>query len=377
VKYIGLTGSEVWVARYNSPGNGYDEAHAIAVDANGDVYVTGVSFGNYATLKYDGLTGAELWLARYNGPINGSGIALAIALDADGNVYVTGSSQSSATSFDYATIKYNGLRGEELWVARYSDLGSESPNAIAVDVFGDVYVTGRSSGSGVSHYATVKYDGLTGAELWVARYQGRENSFDQAYAMAVDSDGNVFVTGTSGAPVGSNYDYTTVKYDRQTGAELWVARYHGLGNAGNIAYAIALDVVGDVCVTGLSDGDITNNDYATVKYDGMTGTQLWAARYNGPGNGSDVAHAIALDAVGDVYVTGESNRGAGSYDYATVKYEGGTGAELWVARYNGQVNSFDSAWAIALDGMGKVYVTGSSIGVGTAEDYATVKYSQP
>lgn len=109
----------------------------------------------------------------------------------------------------------------------------------------------------------------------------------------------------------------------------------------------------------------------------MTGTQLWAARYNGPGNGSDVAHAIALDAVGDVYVTGESDRRAGSYDYATVKYEGGTGAELCVARYNGQVNSFDSAWAVALDGMGNVYVTGSSIGVGTGEDYATVKYSQP
>lgn len=90
--------------------------------------------------------------------------------------------------------------------------------------------------------------------------QGRENSFDQAYAMAVDSDGNVFVRGTTGAPVGSNYDYTTVKYDRLTGAELWVARYPGLGNVSNTGYAIALDVLGNGFVTGLSDGGITSND---------------------------------------------------------------------------------------------------------------------
>lgn len=111
------------MARYNGPGSGYDEAHAIAVNANGDVYVAGQSQSSaasfdHATIKYNGLSGEELWLARYNGPVNGSGIALASAIDADGNVYVTGESQSSATSSDYATIKYNGLSGEELWVAR-------------------------------------------------------------------------------------------------------------------------------------------------------------------------------------------------------------------------------------------------------------------
>ncbi|MFQ5713209.1 MAG: SBBP repeat-containing protein [Candidatus Scalinduaceae bacterium] len=108
-------------------------------------------------------------------------------------------------------------------------------------------------------------------------------------------------------------------------------------------------------------------------------TEEWVSRYDGPATkfSIDVANDIALDAAGNVYVTGWSNGGIG-LDYATVKYDS-SGNELWVARYNGGGN--DSANAIAVDGRGNVYVTGSSVGAvddrGRAfEDYATIKYSQ-
>jgi hypothetical protein len=98
-------------------------------------------------------------------------------------------------------------------------------------------------------------------------------------------------------------------------------------------------------------------------------------RYNSLGIRNDYASAIAVDASGNVYVTGKSGaEGIGIvYDYATVKYDT-HGNELWVARYNGPGNDSDHANAIAVDALGNVYVTGESKGSWTGSDYATVKY---
>ena len=113
---------ESWVARYNGPGNYTDNPVAIAVDGSGNVYVTGESSGqdavDYATIKYNS-AGEEQWVARYNGPGNGNDRANAIAVDALGNVYVTGESLGQGTGIDYATIKYNSA-GQQQWVARYN-----------------------------------------------------------------------------------------------------------------------------------------------------------------------------------------------------------------------------------------------------------------
>ena len=151
--------------------------------------------------------------------------------------------------------------------------------------------------------------------------------------------------------------------------EEWVARYNGPGDWSDGAYSIAVDNEGNVYVTGYSWGSGTNWDYATIKYD-QDGNELWVARYNGPGNNGDVASSIALDKEGNVYVTGYSYDSGTYYDYATVKYDP-NGNELWVARYNGPRNDEDYAYSIAVDNAGNVYVTGTSGG-----DYATIKYRQ-
>jgi uncharacterized delta-60 repeat protein len=365
-----------WVAGYNGPGSNIDEAHAVAVDGQGNVYVTGQSFGagafDYATIKYNA-DGQQQWLARYNGPINGQDMATAIAVDESGNVYVTGRSPGAGTAEDYATIKYNSA-GQQQWLARYNGPGNftDVAYAIAVDSSGNVYVTGTSDsgGQGANYdYLTIKYNSA-GQEQWVARYDGPGNEGDDAYAIAIDSSGNVYVTGVS-VGSGTDADYATIKYN-SSGQQQWVARYNGPANGSDYGEAIAVDDSANVYVTGWSRGSGTNFDYATIKYD-TAGQQQWSARYHGSGTGLDQANAIVVDGSGNVYVTGASN-GSGSFaDYATIKYNS-TGQQQWAARYNGPANSGDGANAIALDSSGNVYVTGQSQGVGTQTDCATVKY---
>jgi len=374
VKY-NASGVEQWVARYNGPGNSDDSATALAIDAAGNVYVTGNSRGSgtsyeYATVKYN-TSGVEQWVARYNGPGNSDDSATALAIDAAGNVYVTGNSRGSATSYEYATVKYN-TSGVEQWVARYNGPGNsvDRATALAVDAAGNVYVTGNSVGSGISNdYATVKYN-ASGVEQWVARYTGPGNL---ATALAVDTAGNVYVAGYSRSGT-SLYDYATVKYNA-SGVEQWVARYNGPGNSDDSATALAVDAAGNVYVTGYSGGASTSSDYATVKYN-ASGVEQWVARYSytGPGNSADSATALAVDAAGNVYVTGNSLSSVTFDDYATVKYNA-SGVEQWVARYNGPGNSDDSATALAVDAAGNVYVTGYSFGSVTSSDYVTVKYN--
>jgi len=372
-----MVAQEEVVARYNGPGNSIDAASAIVVDANGNVYVTGYSAGfgtdaDYATIKYDP-NGNQLWVARYNGSGNSTDVATAIVVDANGNVYVTGYSAGSGTSTDYATIKYDP-NGNQLWVARYNGPGNvaDEAHALAVDGIGNVYVTGLSAGSGTdADYATIKYD-PNGNQLWVARYNGPGNSSDAASAIVVDANGNVYVTGYS-AGFGTDADYATIKYD-PNGNQFWVARYNGPGNSIDAASAIVVDANGNVYVTGYSAGVGTGADYATIKYD-PNGNQLWVARYNGPGNSTDAANAIVVDASGNVYVTGLSYGSGTSTDYATIKYDP-NGTKRWAARYNGPGNAADEAHALALDASGNVYVTGLSYGSGTSSDYATIKYKE-
>ena len=137
-------------------------------------------------------------------------------------------------------------------------------------------------------------------------------------------------------------------------------------------YAVAVDGACNVCVTGKSTGSSTNYDYATIKYN-SAGDSLWVKRYDASYTG-DNAYAIAVDGLCNVYVTGKIRAGT-ARDYATIKYDS-AGMQQWVVTYNGPGNSADEAYAVVVDSLGNVYVTGMSYGSGTEFDYATIKYAQ-
>jgi hypothetical protein len=381
VKYD-TNGNALWTARFAGELSG---PSAIAVDASSNVYVTGrictapicecmtcfCSYSDYATIKYDP-HGAQLWVALYNEGQFGTDGAAAIAVDQSGNVYVTGGSYGPDFLPHYATLKYD-TNGNTIWVARYNGPGngSDYAGAIGVDSFGNVYITGESTGVNASlDYATIKYDSA-GNQIWVARYDGPSSGDDVAVALAIGASGNVYVTGFS-AGTGTSDDYATIKYDSM-GNQLWLARYDGPAHGMDRATAIALDSNENVLVTGFSFGVSTSFDYATLKYD-PNGNQMWVARYDGPAHGADQAAAIAVDTFGRVNVTGQSmGIGTGS-DYATIQYSP-QGTTNWVDRYDGPSHSDDIAVAVAVDSSGNAYVTGSSSAPVTNFDWATLELS--
>ncbi|MEO5803983.1 MAG: SBBP repeat-containing protein, partial [Verrucomicrobiota bacterium] len=164
----------------------------------------------------------------------------------------------------------------------------------------------------------------------------------------------------------------TTAQAQRGGVPVWTNSYNGPGNSGDQARAMAVDTSGNVFVTGESWSG-SSDDYATIKYSGA-GVALWTNRYNGPGNSDDYAEAMAVDTSGNVFVTGDSLGTNLLSDYATIAYSG-AGVALWTNRYNGPENNRDQAGAVVVDGSGNVFVTGRSVGSGSDYDYATIKYS--
>ena len=288
------------------------------------------------------------------------------AVDAAGNIYVTGST-SNGLNIDYLTVKYSPA-GAIVWrtVTNGGANGNDIAKAIAVDSSGDVLVTGSSEYAGQTDYLTVKYSGSNGAELWRATFNGVGNGDDDAYAIAVDAANNVVVTGTSFvSPIRTNFDYVTVKYNA-AGAEQWRMSLDGGTSSTDRVVALCLDSAGNPHVTGYSLNFTTfNYDYVTVKYPAVGFTNIpfesWRQTRLAPST-NDFAFAMACDASNNVYVTGQSFDGtSGTAQFLTVKYRS-DGFPLWNQNVTTPATPpkvTRSAYAIALDPTGNVFVTGS------------------
>jgi len=209
------------------------------------------------------------------------------------------------------------------------------------------------------------------SQEWVARYNGSANSQDLALSTAYDTSGNVYVTGYSNGN-GSESDFVTIKYN-PSGIQEWISIYNGPGNTYDIGAAIALDNSGNVYVTGSSYGVGSSSDYATIKYN-SEGVMMWVARYNGIRNSEDYPILLSIDNSGNVYVSGTEGI-SDSSDICTIKYNT-NGVMLWFARYDGPGNGTDYVNSLVLDKNGNVYLTGYSTGNGTGlHDYITIKYN--
>ena len=416
--------TEAWVRNYNHLGS-QDVGNAIAIDNSGNVFVAGsinnssATFIDYGTLKYNS-SGTQQWFRLYNGSINWFDYADDIAVDAAGNIYVTGRTDASSGNATCVTIKYN-TSGDSLWVRRYVNAYC---TRMLLDSLSNVYVVGRKGDAAFCDYFIIKYNSA-GDSLWSRTYSSPGSYPDEATCAAVDNAGNVYISGyTFTQTPGPHSGITTIKYN-SAGTLQWTAVFDYPATGSHKANDIAVDNAGNVYVGGYSDTAGLGRTFLVLKYN-SSGTKLWQARYssgtpqtttealsialyensflyvtgycvfastyydyvtikyNSAGaqqwvtqyhNGTDVPSKLALDNQGNAYVTGSSSSATNGDDILTVKYNS-AGAQQWIARWDGAAHNNDQGRDIAVDPAGNVYVTGRGLTGANNDDYVTIKYTQ-
>jgi len=361
-----------------------DEAKGMVIDGNGNVYVTGQTYNLDGLFKYD-----------QNGPPPESlptGWSEIFTVDDAGNIYKT-FSYPTTNGDQIRTEKYNSTGSRRIWwkeidhVVSGGDKCWDTPYAIAIDTAGDVYVTGEYriiANFPYPVYVTVKYSGIDGTELW-------KNFFgSNGKPMAMVLDPNVYVTGSDG----------TVIYD-SSGNEQCSDSDNG--------YGIGVDDQGYVYIGGLE-----GSDFRFIKYDSSC-TEIWRRSYNLGGNA--VLTHLHVDGGGNVTATGYSDTSGSSIvkynsdgvrqwgvnspgdpvdmtidadgnayktgmgysgKWITVKHDSANGGEIWRIDYDpGSAGSYPcDVKSIGLDAQNHVYLTGSIGGYGNKRDIFTIKYSQ-
>ena len=352
---------------------------AVTTDNSGKCYVAGYILdpnnGNdIVIMKYD-QNGDTLWTRIFNGQGNSEDKAFGIVTDNFNNIYVTGSVTLPGRGLDLIVLKYSP-GGNLLWYKTFGASQNATDDeglAIDIDNYGFVCVTGYcTNNDGLTDMITQRYTPL-GDRIFSRKFDGPENLNGKAFGIVVDSDNSVYVAGyiTTAERL---EDIVVVKYS-QFGIKLWVRKYDGGASAEDKAFGIAVDENDNVYVTGYvsPDNSGVNTDAVLIKYN-SEGRIKWDKTYNGEGTVSeDKAWGIVVDEdKNSVYITGQTSTAASDLDYLTLKYNY-AGTKKWEATYNGPGNGSDVANAIALLPGNKVIVTGASWGINNNHDYATVK----
>jgi len=324
VRKYNSEGNEVWTSTHNGTANGSDEGSGIAVDGSANVYVAGYEevIGesiNIWVRKYDA-NGNVAWTRTHNGTADGSDAGNGIAVDESGNVYVTGSEYVDGQDGNVWVRKYDSS-GKALWTKTYNGAcnGYDAGSDIALDRDGNVYVTGSEWVLGEDCNIWVRRYNSEGNEVWTSTFNSTANGSDEGSGIAVDGNGNVYVTGYEYVG-GQDCNIWVRKYDSE-GNEIWTRTHNGTADGEDAGCDIAVDGDGNVYVTGYEEDTEQSLNIWIRKYD-SDGNKIWTRTYDGPANDDDEGYGIVVDGSGNVYVTGYESVMGESFNIWVRKYEG-------------------------------------------------------
>ena len=356
-------------------GSGDDIGYSVIVDESGNIYVAGLSVvswgsplralsgnGDAFVAKLDS-SGTLLWHTFLGGNTYDRGFS--IALDGNGNIYISGSSygtwgnpiQAHYGNSDAFIAKLDSS-GNLLWNTFFGNPSTyDDGHGITVDETGNVYLAGTLGAPGAYVAFVAKFD-PSGNLTWALPMGG--SGYDQASSVVVDASGNIFVSGISEATWGSPLRAFSTGTDsfiakiNPTGSLIWNTFLGGSGIEDSI-YSIVLDESGNIYATGYSDATWGNpiqaysagRDTLTLKLD-SSGNLLWNTFMGGIYD--EFNTSIVVDGIGNIYVTGEN-----SVNYGVVLIYNSSGSLLSETAISG------SGYGIARDENGNTYVTGKSI----------------
>ena len=260
-----------------------------------------------------------------------------------------------------------------LWIRQFGTSGDEQAHSMVVDGNGDVLVAGETAGAlpgqssaGGRDAFVRKYD-AGGNELWT-RQLGTSGD-DGAYAVAVDSSGNVLVGGFTHGPLhgqthAGGADAFLCKYDA-SGTLLWTRQLGSTVHDG--VRAVSVDHQGHVFVAGVTLGALpghssSGSDDAFVRRYDANGGLVWSRQLGTSLN--DQAFAVSADADGSVAVAGYTagtlpgQMNLGGQDAFVRRYDG-AGNELWTRQF-GTLSDSDHAYGTSVSPDGRIFVAGAT-----------------
>jgi hypothetical protein len=412
-----------WASR---PGAGIDIGVSTTTDASGNVYVTG-GFTGSATFGTTTLTcggnydvfvakltsnGTYQWAVRAGGIYNqyGSGIAV----DGSGNVVVTGWFSSPTINFG-TTRLLNTSGGTDVFVAKLSPAGvwqwatsarggrdEDLSVGIALDGSGSATVAGNFNSPTLSFGTTTLTNAGTSNDIFVAKlsptgtwqWATRVGAVldDNCSSVTVDASGNSVVIGRFQSPA-ITFGITTLT--NANGADGFVAKLNPAGtwqwataiiwgSNDDDGLGVAVDASGNTLVTGefvspavtfgtttLTNTNADNTQDIFVAKLGPTGVWQWATSVGG--SGQDSGNSVAVDANGDVLITGgfnsplitfgtatltNPNPGIYNYDIFAAKLNS-AGAWQWATRAGG--DNLDVGVDVVVGNGGNVIVAGKFV----------------
>jgi hypothetical protein len=344
----------------------------VAVDGNGGVYS--------ALMRYPPF----IWEIRKHGPAGGvqwsvsdtaygpSPTAVGLMLDSSGNLNLglSGSPSSSVYRGSMTVVKVSSS-GQPLWTQSLAM--PTNPilvmNGFTVDAAGNAYATGYSIANlnGTNSSMTTAKFNSDGSFGWLALRDGTplgSDSADVGRAVAVDSSGNVFVTGETGT--NGNKDIVTLKY-KSMGQLQWASTYQASTGSPDDAKGIAITPTGDVFVLGQTTGSYADEDIVVLMYRGTDGALVWSDQYDAGAHLNETASSLLILGDGRIMVSGYTMVQNSTFDGIVLEYTDPGFRRYLLFRklllqYKGTVHSNNILNTLASDHEGNTFIGGYSTG---------------